>query len=63
MFGGELQLNQNTQSACRLSKGNISNISGMAKNIRLKISGHIEGNYKLTKRDMSILPLKLLLLP
>ena len=23
----------------------------MAKNIRLKISGHIEGNYKLTERD------------
>ena len=30
---------------------NISNNSGMAKNIRLKISGHIEGNYKLTERD------------
>jgi len=23
----------------------------MAKNIRLKISGHIEGNYKRTERD------------
>ena len=42
----EVQLNQNSLYACRLSEGYICNISRAAKSIKLKTVGSVELNQK-----------------
>ena len=47
---GNVELNQDTLSICRLSKECISNISGSDYSTKLKRSGCVEGGAERTKR-------------
>ena len=48
---GEVELNQNTLCACRLSKGRVSNILGTAWSTKLKLTGFVAGDAEITKRQ------------
>ena len=49
--GGGVELNNNTQSVCKLSKGRISNILGTVCCVKLKLTGLFVRNVDLTKRQ------------
>jgi hypothetical protein len=51
--GGEVELDHNTPSACRLSKRRISNILGTTLSVKLKLTGLVVGDIELTKRACS----------
>ena len=41
---GDIDQNLKTLHACWLAKGRINNVTGTAKGINLKLSGHAEGD-------------------
>ena len=47
----DVDLNQNMLLACWSSKGLISNVCTTNYGVKLKLSGHVEGDFELIKRN------------